>query len=40
MEILRWADPQQRHAPKHMGARAVEIPGMAAATPAATPVPA
>src|ERR1700761_5725487 len=35
MEILRWADPQQRHAPKHGGIAAV-----AAATSAASPVPA
>jgi UDP-2,3-diacylglucosamine pyrophosphatase LpxH len=36
MEILRWADPQQRHAPRHAGG----TPVVAAATPAAAPVPA
>jgi UDP-2,3-diacylglucosamine pyrophosphatase LpxH len=36
MEILHWADPQQRHAHRHAGG----IPAAAAATPAAAPVPA
>ena len=36
MEILRWADPQQRQAPRSLG----ETPAAATAVPAAAPVPA
>jgi UDP-2,3-diacylglucosamine pyrophosphatase LpxH len=36
MEILRWADPQQRHATRHAG----EVAAVASGTPAAAPVPA
>lgn len=40
MEILRWADPQQRPVPRHAGTQGGAIPVVAAPAPAATPVPA
>jgi UDP-2,3-diacylglucosamine pyrophosphatase LpxH len=40
MEILRWADPQQRHAPRPVGTHAGEVAPVAAGRSKASPVPA